>query len=168
SIADATAAEGDSGSSSLRFVVSLSRPSDQPVTALVATQDGSATVADGDYVGVSGPLTLPAFATSDTVRVTLNGDVRCEPNETFAVVLSEVSGAVAGDTVAIGTLQNDDDCVPPTVTVLSPNGGESLGTDRVVPLTWTATDANGVTHVDLELTRDGVNYTALASGEPND
>src|SRR5262249_55485916 len=122
----------------------------------------------GDYVGVSGPLTLPAFATSDTVRVTLNGDVRCEPNETFAVVLSEVSGAVAGDTVAIGTLQNDDDCVPPTVTVLSPNGGESLGTDGVVPLTWTATDANGVTHVDLELTRDGVNYTALASGEPND
>jgi hypothetical protein len=169
SIANASIAEGNNGTSTLRFVVSLTHPSDQPVTAHVATLDGTASVADGDYVGLSGSLTVPAFAASDTVRVTVNGDLRCEPTEQFVVRLSAVVGAAAADTEAVGQVVNDDECVPPAVSVLSPNGGETLEVGSVASLTWLATDAVGVTGVDVLLSRNnGGTFTALASGEAND
>ena len=91
-------------------MVTLSHASDQPVTAHVATLDGTATTADADYLALSASLTIPAFATTDTVRVTVNGDLRCEPDEQFRVVLSSLVGAAAADTEATGTIVNDDDC----------------------------------------------------------
>ncbi len=110
SIADASAPEGNTGSASLPFVVTLSHASDQPVTAHVATLDGTATTADADYLALSASLTIPAFATTDTVRVTVNGDLRCEPDEQFRVVLSSLVGAAAADTEATGAILNDDEC----------------------------------------------------------
>jgi len=169
SIAGVTAIEGNSGVKPFKFRLSLSHPSAQPVTAQVSTRDGSATVAGGDYASLNALVTMPPFAVSDSVSVGVNGDILCEPNETFFVALSNITGAVAADTVATGTITNDDECTPPAVTVLSPNGGETLTITTTATLTWTATDASGVTSVDLAVSRDGgATYTPIAAGEAND
>ena len=61
------------------------------------------------------------------------------------------------------------DLTDPTAAVESPNGGESLPIGSPAKLTWTAADAyQGVTAVDLELSRDGGgNYETLALGIAN-
>jgi SdrD B-like protein len=47
------------------------------------------------------------------------------------------------------------DVVPPTVTVLVPNGGELWGTGTTHAITWNASDDVGVTAIDLVLSHDG-------------
>src|SRR5258708_6123065 len=64
SISDATALEGNAGTRALAFAVTLSAPSDAPVTITYATADGSATLADGDYRAASGSLTFAAGQTN--------------------------------------------------------------------------------------------------------
>jgi len=114
SIAGGAVTEGSSGTTPLRFRLTLSRPSAQPVTVQVTTRDGSATAASGDYASVATPLTIPPFALGDSVSVGVNGDVTCELDETFSVVLSGITGAVPADTVATGTILNDDNCATVT------------------------------------------------------
>ena len=169
SIGDAATAEGQAGNTRLVFTVSLSGPSDSPVTAQFSTSDGTASAALSDYVARTGTITLPAFVTSDTIGVTVKGDITCEANEAFALTLFNVSGAAAGDTVAAGAITNDDDCTPPTVTVTAPNGGEAWAPATSQVITWTATDNVGVTRIDIDLSRDnGVTYEQLSAGEVND
>ncbi|MFI5372765.1 MAG: S8 family serine peptidase, partial [Candidatus Eisenbacteria bacterium] len=56
----------------------------------------------------------------------------------------------------------------PVTQVVSPNGGEVTVIASVQPLTWNATDPDGVASVDLKLSRDGgYNYTTIATGIPN-
>jgi subtilisin family serine protease len=51
---------------------------------------------------------------------------------------------------------------PPSVTVLTPNGGEKLFTGAPFVLEWTATDADGVASIDVELsTNNGSTYTGI-------
>ena len=47
------------------------------------------------------------------------------------------------------------DVVPPSVTVNSPNGGEDWKAGSAHAISWTATDAGGVTSVDLACSTDG-------------
>ncbi|TMQ62460.1 MAG: T9SS type A sorting domain-containing protein, partial [Candidatus Eisenbacteria bacterium] len=169
SIADAAASEGNAGSSTLSFQASLSNPTTQTVTAQYQTTDGTATVADNDYLGGSGTLTIAPGASSGSVGVTVSADTRCEPNETLSVTLSAPSGATLGDAQGTGTIQNDDDCVPPTVTVLAPNDQEVHLIGEPLDLRWNASDDVGVTSVDLALSRNGGGaYEDIALAEAND
>ncbi len=60
------------------------------------------------------------------------------------------------------------DTTPPEVTVLSPNGGETLTGNGEVTITWTATDAGGVASIDMYLSDDnGVSFRPLAKGLGN-
>lgn len=69
------------------------------------------------------------------------------------------------DNVRFGVIAN----INPEVTVLAPNGGEIWCVDDVEDITWTATDGNGVTAVDIYYSTDGGGvYTLIASGEEND
>ena len=109
SIADVQIGEGNSGSKQATFTVKLSAASATAVTFNIATANGSATTAGGDYVAL--PLTaesIPAGQTSKTVTVTINGDTTVENNENFSVNLSSPVGATLGDGVAVGTILNDD------------------------------------------------------------
>jgi hypothetical protein len=66
-------------------------------------------MAPGDYTAKS--LTgqsIAAGATSKTFTVAVKGDKVVEPNETFTVNITGVSGATLGDGQAIGTISNDD------------------------------------------------------------
>jgi serine protease len=109
SISDAGVAEGNSGTRSLVFTVSLSQASANPVSYSIQTSDGTA-VAGSDYVGRSlvGEV-IPAGQLARTFAVTLNGDTQVEGNETFFVKLSGIGGGItAVDAQARGRITNDD------------------------------------------------------------
>jgi len=107
SIADATVAEGDTGTTSLDFAVSISQSSTSSVSASYATSDTSA-LAGNDYAATSGMLTIPAGSTSATISVEVAGDTNSESDETLTVTLSAASGATIADGSAVGTIRNDD------------------------------------------------------------
>ena len=69
SIEDQSVTEGDAGTSTLTFNVTLSNPSDQTVTVDYTTTDDTATTADGDYVAAAGTVTFnPGQTTQDRGR----------------------------------------------------------------------------------------------------
>jgi len=60
------------------------------------------------------------------------------------------------------------DTTPPDVTVIAPNGGETLTANASTTMEWTATDASGVAGIDLYLSLDnGATFDPLALGLPN-
>ena len=110
SIADASIAEGDTGTTTLDFTVSLSAPAIGDVHFAIATADGSAT-AGSDYVAVSVADAIIADGTQTfTFPVTINGDSDPESDETFTVEVTGVSGTdvVTTSESATGTIVNDD------------------------------------------------------------
>ena len=101
-------AEGNAGSSSLVFTVTLSNPSASPVNVNVATSDGTATLADADYTASSNPLGFDALQTSQQFTISVTGDLAAEADETIHLTLTSASGATIADDTAVGTIINDD------------------------------------------------------------
>lgn len=104
---DVTLTEGNSGTTTATFTVSLSAASSQTVTVNYATSNGSAAVGS-DYVAKSGTLTFAPGQTSQTVSVVVNGDVLNEANETFYLNLSSATNATITDSLGVATIVNDD------------------------------------------------------------
>src|SRR4051794_10199777 len=107
SINDVSQAEGDAGTTNFNFTVSLSSPAQTGgVSFTVNTADGSAT-APSDYTAiVNGVGSIPDGSSSTQVTVQVNGDVATEPNETFLVNISGVTGAGVTDAQGQGTITN--------------------------------------------------------------
>ena len=109
-INDVAVTEGNSGTTTATFTMSLSAPAGVGgVTFDIATQDNTATTADNDYV--ANTLTGQTIAQGNstyTFNVTVNGDTNVEPNETFFVNVTNVTGATVGDGQGQGTINNDD------------------------------------------------------------
>lgn len=122
SINDVTAAEGNAGTTSFTFTVSLSAPAGAGgVTFDIATADGTAT-AGSDYVANSlTGQTIPAGSSTYTFTVQVNGDALDETGETFFVNVTNVTGAVVADGQGTGTIANDDVSVSVSPATL-PNG----------------------------------------------
>jgi predicted extracellular nuclease len=110
SINDVSANEGDAGTTSFDFTVSLSALAGPGgVTFDIGTADNTATVADSDYVAKS--LTsqiIPAGSSTYRFSVEVNGDTADEPGETFFVDVSNVTGAGVSDGQGLATIVNDD------------------------------------------------------------
>lgn len=109
SVADAAVDEGDSGTTALVFTLSLSKPAPAAVQVRFTTADGAATVADGDYDALDEVVQFAAGDSEQRVTVAVHGDTTVEPDQDFAVHLSEPSTGLAiarGD--AIGGILNDD------------------------------------------------------------
>ncbi|UCC80171.1 MAG: carboxypeptidase regulatory-like domain-containing protein [Candidatus Zixiibacteriota bacterium] len=62
------------------------------------------------------------------------------------------------------------DTVPPSVTVISPNGGENWASYSVQTILWNATDNLGVTSIDIFFSSNGTGgpYNLVSSGESDD
>ena len=101
SVSDARAAEGEA----VEFTVSLSAASDEQATVDYATSDGTAE-SGTDFRAASGTLTFAAGATTRTVRVETAGDWTVEDDETFALTLSNASGATLSNASATGTIED--------------------------------------------------------------
>jgi uncharacterized protein len=109
SVNDVTVAEGNSGSITASFTVTLSSGAHSGVTFDIATQDDSATAADDDYEANSQlGQSIPAGSTTYNFAVTVNGDTSFELNESFFVNVTNVLGATASDGQGVGTITNDD------------------------------------------------------------
>jgi uncharacterized repeat protein (TIGR01451 family) len=110
SINDVSLNEGNAGPTTFTFTVHSSLPAPAGgITFDIATQDGSATTANNDYLARAlAAQTIPAGEQTYTFEVTVNGDLLVEPNETFFVNLTNVFGATVSDGQGLGTIQNDD------------------------------------------------------------
>jgi hypothetical protein len=104
-VADASVLEGDRGPSKVAVAVTLSSASSQAITVSYRTVDGTAKAKE-DYMATSGTLTFQPGETSRTISVSIKGDRKREPDETFSVQLSNAVGATIG--VATVTIMNDD------------------------------------------------------------
>ena len=130
SIDDVTVTEGNSGTTNATFTVSLSAASGRAVSVNYATADGTAT-APGDYLSTSGTLAFDPGETTQSVSVTVNGDLLDEANETYFVNLTAPVNATIADGQGLGTITDNDP--PPTlsiddVTVTEGNGGTTSAT----------------------------------------
>ncbi len=107
-INDISVTEGDSGTKTVDFTVTLSAASNtQTVTLNYTTADGSAT-AGADYQSTSGTLIFNQTETSKTITVTINGDLLDEANETFLINLSNAANAAILDNQGQGTIIDND------------------------------------------------------------
>jgi uncharacterized protein (TIGR03118 family) len=149
SISDMAQVEGNSGSSSFVFNVSLNAPSALAVTVDFATANGSAT-SGSDYTSRIGSVSFAPNETTKTVSIQVSGDGTNEPDETFFVNLSNAANATIADAQGIGVILNDDAPavgVSPTFTVVENAGTLSIavtrGGDATVPGTVDFATADG-------------------------
>ncbi|MEO8804090.1 MAG: lamin tail domain-containing protein [Rudaea sp.] len=104
--------EGNSGTTSFDFTVTLSAPAPVGgVTFDIATADNTATTADNDYTGRT--LTGQTIAEGNTTylfAVLVNGDTTPEPNEIFYANVSNIvgTGVTTISAQGTGTIVNDD------------------------------------------------------------
>ena len=106
--------EGDTGLKQISLTVTLAFPANGPANANYQTLDGTATVADTDYVPKSGTFTIPdGQTTSPPIILEIVGDRRVEPDETFQLLVNFTSGAQNPPPYTI-TIVNDD---TPSITV---------------------------------------------------
>ena len=118
-INDVTISEGDSGTKLANFTVTRSGGS-AAFAVNFSTFNGTATTADNDYAANSGTLNFGAGATTKTISVTIKGDIKFEPNQTFTVNLSgPTNGATISDSQGVGTIANDDPNHAPQITPVS-------------------------------------------------
>jgi Calx-beta domain/FG-GAP-like repeat len=106
-INDVTVTEGNTGTVSAIFTVSLSAAYGQPVTVDFATADGTAT-AGSDYTAKAGTLTFAPGQTSQTITVAVIGDRLPEPTEAFVVNLSNPTNSVIADGQGVGIIVDDE------------------------------------------------------------
>lgn len=173
--ADASVAEGDSGSTQYTFTFTLNGVTGGNVTVNYMTSDGSATVASGDYESATGSVTLDGTTNGDsaTASVTVYGDTTSEIDETFNLNVTSISNpSVGADPVSFeATIANDD---APTVSFSSAAYTVSSGGDATITLELSApatgassvlvTSSNGTATAGSDFT--GVSETVtFSSGE---
>jgi hypothetical protein len=132
SINDVSIAEGNSGTSTINFTVSLSAANaTQTVTVNFATADGTA-LAGSDYQSKSGTLTFNPGDLTKQIMVTVNGDTLDETNETFFVNLSGATNAVVLDSQGQGTITDDDPTPTLSINDVSHDEGNAGDTTQFV------------------------------------
>src|SRR5437764_6295471 len=161
-INDVSLNEGNAGTTSFTFTVSLSTPAGPGgVTFDVATADGTATQ-PSDYTQKSlTAQTIPAGSSTYSFTVLVNGDTTPETNETFFVNVTNVTGAVVTDGQGQGTIVNDDAAPNLTINDVTLNEGNAGTTTFIFAVILSApAPGDGVTF-DIA-TADG---TATAPGD---
>lgn len=113
-VADATTAEGNSGTHDIVFTVTRADGSAGAVSATWTVTLGSADAADfGAGFTATGTVSFADGATTAEIRLPVQGDTAFEGDDSFTVTLSAPTGGVAlGDAVATGTITNDDAAPP--------------------------------------------------------
>ena len=152
---------GGAGSSVAAFTVTLSSTSTQPVTVTYSTSNGTAS-AGNDYTAASGMITFAPGETTKTIAVAVKSDSLTEGKETFAVTLSNPSGATLLDASGAGTIA--DPTIPATpVAPVAPVTPVTLPKASVADLS--VTEGNGEhAHFMFVATLDKASATAVSVG----
>ena len=166
SIDSPTVNEGDSGSTSMVFTVTLSAAYSQAVTVGYADAGTGTATSGTDYTAVTaGTLTFAAGTTSQTITVSVTGDTTSEPDETVAISLSNPTNATVSTATGTGTIADND-----TLSISSPSvdEGDSGSTDLVftVSLNGSKTSAVTVNYADAGTgtATSGTDYDAVTAG----
>ncbi len=167
SITDATVPEGDpagtgAGTTDALFAVTLSDPSGFDVTVSYQSADVTA-LAGADYQATAGAVMIPAGSTSAAVTVPVLGDVIDEPDETFAVVLSNPVNVTIGDGEGLGTIVDDDP--PPVLSVADVTVTEGPSLEAVFTVALSAESGFDVTvgYATADVSAlAGLDYTATS------
>jgi ELWxxDGT repeat protein len=147
SVADVSVVEGNSGTTNVTLTVTMGATLSTDASVKYYTQDGTAKVADGDFVGISNGvpatavvLPFPAGTLSQQVTVQVNGDaVREVSNEYFYLKLTGATGTTIADGQATVTILDDDlqtadrrlSIAPKVAQVTEPSSGETSATFTV-------------------------------------
>jgi hypothetical protein len=107
SVNDASVLEGDTGTRTMSFTVTLDRPIARTVRLPYRTEDGTAT-APADYEAASGTLVIAPGERSRQVQVTIRGDREAESNHDLRLVLRDPVNARLADAVGVGIIIDDD------------------------------------------------------------
>ena len=152
SIADATLAEGNTGTTSMIFTVTMSSASTNTVEVDYETIAGTATSGQ-DFTASIGRITFAPGETVKQLSVSIIGDTLDESDETFQVFFSRVGGATFGDPNATGTIQDDDGSPVLTMADVEIVEGDS-GTSTVDLILQLSSASSGFVSVDIT-TADG-------------
>jgi len=110
-VSDTQVVEGNSGTKTVAFTISLSKPVGNAVTFDFYTGGGSSDSAspftDFEFISLSG-LSIPAGSVSTTVSVNVYGDTLYERNERFSANVAAVNGVFVLDGTGVGTILNDE------------------------------------------------------------
>jgi hypothetical protein len=161
----ATVVEGNTGTKTIEFKVTVALATSLPFTVDFHTTNGTALAVE-DYVAQSGTMSFAANTPNQvkSIFVTINGDLKIENNETFTVTLDGLSNNF-GNTLSLSppvTMDiTDDDNIPANKIIsISKTDGAEPGIDG----TFTLSLPTGIT-VDAATT---INYilsgTAQAGG----
>lgn len=108
SIGDSSAPEGDAGTTTLSFPVTLSSAAGQTVSVGYATADQTA-VAPSDYAAANGTVAFKPGETVKTIPISVVGDLAIERDESFTVTISSPGNATIANATATGTIATDDE-----------------------------------------------------------
>lgn len=103
-IADTSVTEGGN----LQFTVTLTPVSGRTVTVPFSTADGTATVANNDYLQTSSSIQITAGNTTGQIIINTVSDAVDEADETMTVNLGSPTNATVSDGSATGTILDDD------------------------------------------------------------
>ncbi len=113
SVNDAQITEGNTGTVNISFEAALTAVSSQSISVDYKTV-GRTAASGVDFVQSSGTLVFPPGTTTQTVNLTINGDVLDEDDETFTLTLTNSPNARIAD--AVGTAKIIDDDAQPNLT----------------------------------------------------
>ena len=136
SVASASVAEGNAGTSTVSVAVTLDQASTRTVSYDFTTVDQTAS-AGSDYVTSAGTLTYAPGETTKNVSVTVNGDATVEPNETFLVRLSNPTNGTVQTNDGVVTITNDDFTDVLGITAVSPSTVGQFALNRAITITGT-------------------------------
>ena len=168
--ATGTLAEGNAGTSTYTFSVSLSPAATTASTVQVSLNPAGSTATAGTDFTFASPttLTFPAGSTSQTLTLTVAGDTQPEADETVVLSLSNASTGNSVGTPANHTLTiTNDDGPAPTVAFASAAGAQAEGnagtSTYTVNVTLSGTLPTGSFTVPVSV--DAANSTATAGAD---
>lgn len=169
-VADVTLSEGNSDSTLLTFMATLSDTADSEVTMDYATRNGTAIGGaacsnDVDFIATSGTLIIRRESKQSSFDVPICGDHDPEDDEGFSVVFTNISAnAMPGTRAVTGIISNDD-------TLPLPESGE-LASSLEAPseeqtmeshpdLAYLKLDASGVPLADQSVDYSGTPWSCV-------
>ncbi len=170
-VSSASVLEGNLGSTSIAFPVSLDRPA-RLVTTVSWTVEGGTAIAGEDFVAASGLLTIPVGASVAEIVVDGIGDFMVENDELLRLVLFAPEHAELAVTEVFATLVNDDAATVSIVDATTDEGGVAtftvlLSAPSSFPITVDFATADGSATSGTDFTAAGgvLEFPPLATAQ---
>ena len=159
----ASTAEG----SSLPGVFTVSRSGDTSSSLMVIYTMGGTATNGIDYAPLSGSATIPAGSASAPINVVPVDDSLVEGSETVVLTLSADPAYTVGSPNSATVTIADNDAPAASITVTTPQGGETWRVKSNKTITWTSSGVSG--NVNISLSRDnGQSFGTIIANTSND